>query len=46
MNEATLEARLNGELNRLFPSLAKLNITHQKSFSLRLGHNQITVNGF
>lgn len=46
MNEATLEARLNTELDRLFPSLERLDITHQKSFSLRLGHNHITVNGF
>lgn len=45
MNEATLEARLNEELKKLFPMLDSLNITHQKSFTIRLGHN-IIVNGY
>lgn len=38
MNEATLEARVNAEIQRHFPSIARLHITHQKYLTLRLGH--------
>jgi len=45
MDEATLEARLNSELQRIFPTLGKLKISHQDIFTLHFGHKSITVNG-
>lgn len=45
MNEATLEARLNAELQRIFPTLGALSISHQDVFTLRFGHKLITING-
>ncbi len=44
MNEATFEAQLNGELKKVFPTLNHLKITHQKVFTLRLGHHIIGLN--
>lgn len=38
MNEATLEARVNAEIQKHFPSIAKVKITHQKYLTLRVGH--------
>lgn len=38
MNEATLEARVNAEIQKHFPSIARLKITHQKYLTLRVGH--------
>ena len=38
MNEATLEARVNAEIQKQFPSIAKVRITHQKNLNLRVGH--------
>lgn len=45
MNEATLEARLNAELQRIFPTLGKLSISHQDIFTLQFGHKSVTING-
>lgn len=44
-NEATFEARLNGEIKRLFPQLNELDITHQQNFKLNLGNNTYSCNG-
>ena len=38
MNEATLEARVNAEIQKHFPSIARVKITHQKYLTLRVGH--------
>ncbi|MFO7972690.1 MAG: hypothetical protein R6U40_13210, partial [Desulfobacterales bacterium] len=38
MNEATLEARVNAEIQKHFPSIPRLKITHQKYLPLRVGH--------
>ncbi len=38
MNEATLEARVNTEIQKHFPSIARLHISHQEYLTLRLGH--------
>ena len=38
MNEATIEARVNSEIQKYFPSIARLKITHQKYLTLRVGH--------
>jgi hypothetical protein len=43
MNEATLEAKINGELQKLFPSLGRIDLTHQLNFTLKLGRNTIEV---
>ena len=46
MNEATLEARVNAEIQKHFPSIAPLRITHQKYLTLRLGHRtDIEIDG-
>jgi hypothetical protein len=45
MNEATFEARLNAELQRIFPTLTKLNVSHQDIFTLHFGRKLITING-
>ena len=46
MNEATLEARVNAEIQKHFPSIALLRITHQKYLTLRLGHRtDIEIDG-
>jgi hypothetical protein len=38
LNEATLEARVTAEIQKHFPSIARLHITHQKYLTLRFGH--------
>lgn len=43
MNEATLETRIDGELQRLFPLLDRIELTHQLNFTLKLGRNTIEV---
>jgi len=46
MSEATLEARVNAEIQKHFPSIARLRITHQKYLTLRLGHHSdIAIDG-
>lgn len=45
MNEATLEARLNGVLHALSPTVDKLRIKHQTTFVLQLGHRAIQIDG-
>lgn len=37
MNEATLEARVNAEIQKHFPKIAQLKITHQKYLNLQVG---------
>ncbi len=39
MNEATLEARVNAEIKKYFPKIARLKITHQKYLNLKVGHH-------
>lgn len=43
MNEATLEARLHGVLEKLFPTFRQMKVVHQESFSIRFGHHAVTV---
>jgi hypothetical protein len=38
MNEATLEAKVTAEIQKHFPSIARLKITHQEYLTLRVGH--------
>lgn len=45
MNESTLESRVHKEISRLFPRIAKTSITHQKYMTLKLGHNNIQIDG-
>jgi hypothetical protein len=44
MNESTFEANSHDILKKIFPLLDNLKITHQNSFSVKLGHSMI-VNG-
>lgn len=43
INEATLEARIHKVLSLTFPTFREFNIVHQKYFSIRLGHHEVTV---
>ncbi|MDY0943422.1 hypothetical protein [Priestia megaterium] len=43
MNEATLEARVNAELKRIFPQIYGIKLTHQMSFTLKFGHHNIKI---
>lgn len=43
INEATLEARIHKVLDITFPTFREFNIEHQKYFSIRLGHHEVTV---
>lgn len=45
MNEASFEARLNKEINRIFPMISDKDITHQHQFQLTLGHNTYLYDG-
>ncbi|PZR12973.1 MAG: hypothetical protein DI532_12470 [Azospirillum brasilense] len=45
MTEGDLEARIRGVLRHVFPWLPEAAITHQTTFSFRLGHSTITVGG-
>lgn len=45
MNEATFEARLDGEIKRLFPLIDAGDITYQQQFKLTLGHNTYSCDG-
>jgi hypothetical protein len=45
MNEATLEARLNSELQRIFPFFGNLKVSHQDILTLKFGHETIEING-
>ena len=38
MNEATLEARVDAEIQKYFPAIARLKITHQEYLTLQVGH--------
>ena len=42
-SEADLEAAIDAALSRAFPHLERAAIQHQISFTIRLGHNSITV---
>lgn len=44
INEATLEARIHKVLALTFPTFREFKIEHQKYFSIRLGHHEVTVN--
>tara|TARA_R110000744_G_scaffold56588_1_gene119329 strand:- start:1346 stop:3766 length:2421 start_codon:yes stop_codon:yes gene_type:complete len=43
INEATLEARIDGILKQIFPAFKKVEVIHQKSFTLKLGHHDLLV---
>ncbi|OKS86110.1 AAA family ATPase [Mucilaginibacter polytrichastri] len=43
MNEATLEARLHGVLETLFPTFRQMKVVHQGSFSIHFGHRAVKV---
>ena len=43
MNEATLEARAQSEIKKIFPSYADLEITHQMVFTVNIGRNKEEV---
>lgn len=44
LNEATIEARIDGVLKQIFPTFKDVEVIHQKSFSLKLGHHDLLVN--
>lgn len=41
MNEATLEARVSEVLRQVFPTFKEVNVVHQTSFTLKIGHHNI-----
>ena len=43
MNEATLEARLNEVLEKIFPTFRDVKVKHQESFSINFGHRNVKV---
>ncbi|KPN96079.1 type I restriction endonuclease [Lysinibacillus sp. ZYM-1] len=43
MNEATLEARVRSELEKIIPNYQNMNIIHQHIFSVKIGHDEITI---
>ena len=46
MNEATLEAMVSAEIQKHFPSIANLNLTHQKYLTLKVGRRtDIKIDG-
>ena len=45
MNEATFEAKIQREIKRFFPTISQDEITHQKTFTIQLGHQKIQING-
>ena len=44
INEATLEARISRVLKEVFPTFKEVNVIHQKSFSIKFGHHEVSVN--
>jgi len=42
-NEATLEARLDALLRTVFPTFRQVNVVHQKSFSIKFGHHNVSI---
>lgn len=43
LNEATIQARIDGVLKQVFPTFREVKIIHQKSFTLKLGHHDVLV---
>jgi hypothetical protein len=43
INEATLEARIDQVLRTVFGGFTEMGIQHQRSFSIRFGHHEVTV---
>lgn len=43
LNEATIEARIDGVLKKIFPTFNEVEVIHQKSFTLKLGHHDLLV---
>lgn len=43
MNEATFEAMAHKAIEKIFPSYARLELTHQLIFSIKLGHKDVEV---
>ncbi len=42
-NEATLTARIDRVLTSVFPTFKEVKVEHQKSFSIRFGHHNVSV---
>lgn len=42
-NEAELEARISALLKNVFPTFQEVAVEHQKTFSIKLGHHNVTV---
>jgi hypothetical protein len=45
MNEATFETHLANSVAKLFPTIAATRIETQKSFTLKLGHRSVSMDG-
>lgn len=43
INEATLEARIDNILKSIFPTFQDVNVIHQKSFSIKFGHHNVSI---
>jgi hypothetical protein len=43
LNEATLEARISRVLATTFPTFKEVDVQHQKSFSIKFGHHEVSV---
>lgn len=43
MNEATLEARIHQVLSSVFPTFLAVKVEHQRNFTIRIGHHNVTV---
>jgi hypothetical protein len=43
INEATLEARINEVLSKIFPTFKEVNVVHQESFSIQFGHHNVSI---
>jgi len=44
MNEAKLEAKISSVISKIFPTFKKAGVEHQNSFSLKVGHHNLTIN--
>ncbi len=43
INETTLESRIDQVLRNAFPTFKDVNVIHQKSFSIKFGHHEVSV---
>lgn len=42
-NEATLESKIDRVLSSIFPTFKEVKVVHQKSFSIKFGHHNVSV---